>query len=269
MTGGGVELAHDAWPAVEAVGQHGQPRQDPGGVLVLVPLGSTEQHGPHLPFDVDARVAAAVCREVAEALAGGAAGAGADAGERVVVAPVLAYGASGEHQAFGGTLSIGHEALAAVVVELGRSATTWASRVLFVTGHGGNLDGLGRGVARLVAEGRDVAWVPALAGDTERAGDAHAGRTETSLMLHLAPDVVDDSAAAPGATAPLADLLPLLRAAGTRAVAPNGVLGDPTGASAAEGEALLRAAVTTLAGRVRAWDRDPRGMLSARPAVDA
>ena len=68
-------------------------------------------------------------------------------------------------------------------------------------------------------------------------GDAHAGRTETSLMLALAPSEVLLDRAAAGDTRPIAELLPELRAHGVRKVSPNGVLGDPAGASAAEGAA--------------------------------
>jgi len=240
-----VDLARDPWPTVEAAGAPRVP-------LVLVPLGSTEQHGPHLPFDVDARTAAVV-----------SAGAAAALGDGVVVAPALAYGASGEHQGFPGTLSIGHEALAAVVVELARSATTWADRVLLVNGHGGNLDGLVGSVRRCRAEGRDVAWAPAV---TAPGGDAHAGHVETSLLLHLDPGAVRRDALAPGATEPLGALLDRLRAGGTRAVAPDGVLGDPTTASSAEGAAILAASVEALVGRVRAWAPDDAGMLTVPAA---
>lgn len=60
-----------------------------------------------------------------------------------------------------------------------------------------------------------------------RGGDAHAGRTETSLLLHLAPEAVRLDLAEKGATEPLPALMPRLRAGGVRAVSPNGVLGDP------------------------------------------
>ena len=77
-------------------------------------------------------------------------------------------------------------------------------------------------------------------------GDAHAGRTETSLMLALAPSEVLLDRAAAGDTRPIAELLPELRAHGVRKVSPNGVLGDPAGASAAEGERLLDLLVANL-----------------------
>ena len=84
-------------------------------------------------------------------------------------------------------------------------------------------------------EGRDVAWLPcAIPG-----ADAHAGYAETALMLHLRADGVDLDAAEPGNTDPIADLLPRLRNGGLAAVTTNGVLGDPTGASAEEGARLF------------------------------
>ncbi len=119
---------------------------------LLVPLGSTEQHGPHLPLDTDTRIATAVAR-----------GAGARLANDWLVAPAIAYGASGEHQDFAGTISIGTEALTLLLVEYGRSAACWANRLVFVNGHGGNADALTRAVSRLRAEGRDVGWCPCTA----------------------------------------------------------------------------------------------------------
>jgi len=100
--------------------------------LVLIPLGSTEQHGPHLPFSTDTFIAEQVAIAVAERLSSGNSG-------PVVVAPPLAYGASGEHQTFPGTVSIGQEALAVVLVEMIRSVSTWGRRIVLVNGHGGNV----------------------------------------------------------------------------------------------------------------------------------
>lgn len=195
----------------------------PAGSVLLIPVGSTEQHGPHLPFTTDAIVATAVAEGVASRLG------------RAVVAPAVAYGASGEHADFPGTLSIGLDVLQAVLVELGRSATIWAAGVVFVNGHGGNALAVDAAVRRLVQEARDVAWVPCAA----PGGDAHAGRTETSLLLHLAPELVELELAEAGETRPVQLLLPELRASGVRALSPNGVLGDPAGATAEEGARIL------------------------------
>lgn len=203
-------------------------------MVLLVPVGSCEQHGPHLPLDTDARVAVAVADAVARIR------------PDVVVAPAIAYGASGEHQAFAGTLSIGTEALTTVLVELGRSAFPPDGpqpfrSLVFVNGHGGNALAVRRAVDVLVHESRPVqTWAPRLAG-----GDAHAGRTETSLLLAVAPEFVGPDRPI-GATDPVADLEPMLRAVGVAGVSTNGVLGDSTGASAAEGHRLLDGLVDDL-----------------------
>lgn len=192
------------------------------GYLLAVPLGACEQHGPHLLLDTDTRIAVA--------LAEGLAARRSD----VVVGPPVTYGASGEHAGFPGTLSIGQDALEHLIVELVRSAEHWAAVVL-VCGHGGNAEPLGHATRFLRAEGRRVVpWMAHVPG-----GDPHAGRSETSLLLALAPDAVRLDRVVAGDPSPLPELLPRLRRHGVRAVSPNGVLGDPAGASAAEGHALF------------------------------
>jgi creatinine amidohydrolase len=222
----------------------------PEHAVLVVPLGSTEQHGPHLPAGTDSAVATAVVHAAAAAV-----------GDRLplVVAPAVAYGASGEHEHFPGTVSIGHEALALLLIELGRSASRWADRILFVNGHGGNLPTVAEVVLTLRAEGRDVAWLPC----SRPGADPHAGAFETSLMLALHPDDVRAGEARPGATAPLAELLPALRAGGVRAVSPSGVLGDPTAADVATGRAHLQAMAMDVAARLLRWDVDATGLLRA------
>jgi mycofactocin system creatininase family protein len=194
------------------------------GSLLVVPLGATEQHGPHLPLGTDTIVASALAASVRDA----------------VIAPALPYGSSGEHAGFPGTLSIGQAALRLVLVELVRSSSSSFARVLFVSAHGGNAEPLAAAVRELRSEGREVwAWSP------RWEGDAHAGRIETSLMLALAPELVGSTRDA-GNVTPLVALMPQLRAEGVRAVSPNGVLGDPSGASAGEGRSLLDAATEDL-----------------------
>lgn len=206
------------------------------GALLAIPLGATEQHGPHLPLRTDTDIAVAVAARLAAAR------------PEVVVAPPLAYGSSGEHQSFPGTLSIGGRALAHVLTELIRSATETFDRVLLVNAHGGNVATLARVVEEQQTESRDVRVVHA-----DLRLDLHAGRAETSAMLALAPSLVRSDLAAAGATAPLRELLPRMRAEGVRGVSPNGVLGDPTGASAEEGEALLARAAAEVIAFVEAW----------------
>jgi mycofactocin precursor peptide peptidase len=190
---------------------------------VLVPLGSLEQHGPHLPLDTDTRIAVAVAR--------GAAGARED----VWVAPAIALGASGEHAGFPGTLSIGTPALTELLIELGRDASRDWDALLLVNAHGGNRDAVDAALARLDAEGRRCGAYHV----TPASGDAHAGRTETALLMHLDPQAVRHEAAVAGETRPVSALMDRLRSEGVRAVSPNGVLGDPRGATPSEGERLL------------------------------
>jgi mycofactocin system creatininase family protein len=193
--------------------------------LLVVPVGSLEQHGPHLPLDTDTRIAVGAARRACAGRPG------------VALAPPLAIGASGEHAAFPGTLSIGTDALASCLTELGRHASLHWPALLLVNGHGGNVQAIEMATATLSREGRTcVAWHARLPGQDN---DAHAGRSETSLILALAPARVMLDKARRGDVRPLAEIMPLLREHGVRAVSPNGVLGDPAGASAAEGESLL------------------------------
>ncbi|MEU6525013.1 mycofactocin biosynthesis peptidyl-dipeptidase MftE [Streptomyces sp. NPDC046924] len=243
-------MGRSTWPGV------------PAGASVLVPVGSTEQHGPHLPLNTDSVIAESVARLAGRRLTA------ADPGRPVLSAPTIAYGASGEHAGFPGTVSIGHEALRVVLVETVRSLSLWADRIVFVNGHGGNVPTLDAAVGRLRDEGHDVAWL----GCATPGGDAHAGRAETSLMLHLAPADVRLSEAVAGDTRPLGDLMPELIARGVRAVSPSGVLGDPAGASAEEGRAALESMVSAAVRRVAAGRTDPRGRLldpAARPTSPA
>ncbi|OBJ92168.1 mycofactocin system creatininase family protein [Mycolicibacterium conceptionense] len=219
--------------------------------MLIIPVGSTEQHGPHLPLDTDTRIATAVAREVLEQLDD------ASTGDWMVAPPVY-YGASGEHEGFPGTVSIGTAALRSLLVEYGRSASSWAGRLVYVNGHGGNVEALVAAVTLLRQEGRDVGWVPCIA----TAADAHAGHTETSVLLHISPGDVWTDDLTVGNTAPLAELMPAMRSGGIAAVSEVGVLGDPTTATAAEGERIFAEMVNGCAGRIRRWQPDRNGLLT-------
>lgn len=223
-------LADMAWPEV------------PVGSILAVAVGSCEQHGPHLPMDTDLRIAG----HLVDALA--------RADDRVVVAPPITVGASGEHESFPGTLSIGTLALETVVIELVRSALPPPGvgrpapfgAVVLVNGHGGNIEALGRAEALLATEGRTVlVWHPLVPG-----GDSHAGRTETSMLLHLDPGCVRTDRMEPGSTARWREIGPIVLAEGLAAVTANGVLGDPTEATAEEGARVFALLVDGLVASV-------------------
>ena len=142
--------------------------------VLLLPLGSCEQHGPHLPLDTDTQIAQHLCAQAAQQ------------DNRILIAPSLSITASGEHAGFPGTLSIGTEALTQVLIEIVRSAD-WCNGVVFVNGHGGNTDAVTAAVRTLKSEQRNVAsWWPRI-----EHGDAHAGASETSMMLAIDPSRVN------------------------------------------------------------------------------
>ena len=180
----------------------------------------------------------------------------------VVIAPTISFGASGEHQGFPGTTSIGHEVLQSVLIEVVRSMSHWAERIIFVNAHGGNVASLTNAVSQMIDEKHAVSWVPC----STAGGDSHAGRTETSLMLHIAPTSVDLTRAVVGNTEPLRAILFSMATNGVRSASPSGILGDPTGATAAEGMTLLDSMITDVTQRISYAVADNRGCLQ-RPNV--
>jgi mycofactocin system creatininase family protein len=222
-------LGHTTWT------DHWKPSRRP---LLVVPVGACEQHGPHLPLDTDTRIATALADGLARKF---------DEGD-LLVTPPLTISASGEHASFPGTLSLGTDVFEQVLVELVRSAD-WSAGVVLVNGHGGNRLPVERAVRLLRSEQRKVlAWWPRV-----QHGDAHAGVTETSLMLAIAPDLVRLHRAEAGNTEPLADLLDEMREGGVRSVSPNGVLGDPRGATESHGRNLLTHLSIDLVAAVDEW----------------
>jgi creatinine amidohydrolase len=199
-------------------------------LLVAVPVGSCEQHGPHLPLGTDSIVASALCEALGSAR------------RDVAVAPLVGVGASGEHAGFAGTLSVGTDVLAAYLTELIRSARPWSRGVVVVTGHGGNADALAKVERTAAYEGdRVVCFGPSVEG-----ADAHAGHTETSLVLALDASRVRHNDLVTGVTTPLGELAGALRRGGVLAVSATGVLGDPTTATPEAGRDVLDGLVADL-----------------------
>ncbi|MEU8631964.1 mycofactocin biosynthesis peptidyl-dipeptidase MftE [Amycolatopsis sp. NPDC048633] len=223
-----MRLADLSWPDVA--------ERAAAGAILAVPVGATEQHGPHLPLSTDTDIALALCDRLS------------DQRPDVLVAPAVAFGSSGEHAGFAGTLSIGQAATELLLLELGRSAAETFTRLLFVSAHGGNAAPVARAVARLRAESRDVSVF-----QPRWDGDPHAGRPETALQLALRPAGVRMDRAVAGDRRPLGEVFPLLREGGVRAVSRTGVLGDPTAATSTEGRALLDELTAQLVSQVDGW----------------
>lgn len=200
--------------------------------VLLLPLGSCEQHGPHLPLLTDSLIATALSQRAARIV-------------DVDVAPTLPFGASGEHAGFAGLLSLGNEALEGVVLELLRSARATWSRVVVVSGHGGNVEAVGRAIAVARYEGSDVrAWFPTWMG-----GDPHAGDVETSVVLAIDPDAVRQDVMV---DAPVRDGdMRLVREQGIMAVSPSGVLGSPHRATPEWGREILTVWVDEIVAIIR------------------
>lgn len=200
--------------------------------IVVVPIGSCEQHGPHLPLHTDTVIATELAADLVARR------------DDCVLAPPITISASGEHQGFPGTLSIGTDAMADVLIELARSAD-WAAGVVFVNGHGGNATAMERAGEVFRHEARRVLiWWPHLPH-----GDLHAGHTETSLMLALAPEQVRFGDATAGPTPAIDELI----RHGVRPLSESGVLGDPSQATAADGTEAFRRLTDQLATAVDDW----------------
>lgn len=200
--------------------------------IAVVPVGSCEQHGPHLPLHTDTVIATELAHDLATRRGD------------CVVTPAITISASGEHAGFPGTLSVGTDVMADVIVEIARSAD-WAHGTVFVNGHGGNIGAMERAAEVFARERREVLiWWPRLPG-----GDPHAGHTETSLMLALAPDEVRFDRRVAG---PIPAMVDLVRH-GVQSVSETGVLGDPTQATSAHGVELFRRLADHLAGAVDDW----------------
>ena len=215
--------------------------------IVLLTLGSWEQHGPHLPFDTDTIIINSV---VTQAMHDSQINA-----NEFMIAPTVAISASDEHVGFPGTLSTGTEALAQSVVAICRSAS-WSLGVCIVNGHGGNTDALARISSALTHEKitHSIWSLPSYDG-----ADMHAGHTETSVMLYVAPDKVQTDRIERGTVGDSSALVAQMRTSGVAGVSDNGVLGDPTTATKEHGYAVMNLYSTSLASHLVKLSHEWRG----------
>jgi creatinine amidohydrolase len=227
------------------------------GAVVLMPVGSMEQHGPHLPVGVDTYLSEGVCKAAAEAVA---------AEMPVVVAPTLWCGMAEHHMAYGGTFTFDIPTYKAVLGCLTRSLERHGfKRVLIVNGHGGNIAALGAFLPDLAREVPGVALRVTTPYDPARKAMAtiledqdgvhHACEAETSMMMALVPDAVrrDKLGDAHGPAHWTPQPAGVARYVSFRDATASGVIGDARRASAQKGERLVAAVRDTLV----AFLRDP------------
>lgn len=204
--------------------------------VALLPVGSTEQHGPHAPLSTDARIVEAVARE-----------ADGTTDAKTVCLPTLPVGVSEEHRNFDGTLYVSPSTFRSYVAETLRSAP--ADSVVVVNGHGGNVDALHETCTRLTRD--DDApfatywtWWEAVDTESVETGMGHAGAVETSVLLHLAPELVGEPVEGAESWGEYVEGAPV--AYDTDDFAENGVVGDATHADAETGKRLYDEAIGSL-----------------------
>ena len=223
--------------------------------LAVVPVGSTEQHGPHAPLGTDAVAAEAVAEAGVDAYDG-----------EVVVAPPVAVGVAAEHRQFPGTLWVSEDTFRDYVRETVASLAHhgW-DRVVLVNGHGGNVGAL-REVAGTITREDDAYAVPFTWFDAvgdHGAAMGHGGPLETAFVRHVRPDLVREDrveAAREGASDGWGEWVSGTNLAHDSAeFTENGVVGDPGEGDAGRGEELLELAASALADLLAAVEaRDVR-----------
>ena len=210
--------------------------------VAVLPVGSTEQHGPHAPLGTDSLTATAVALAGADAYDG-----------EVVVAPTVSVAVAEEHRQFTGSLWVSPDTFRSYVRETIESLAHhgW-DRVVVVNGHGGNVDALREACVRLTRDGDAYAvpftWFEAVG---EHGADmGHGGPLETALLRHAHPDLVREDRV-DGARERAADGWGAWVSGTNLAVdaaefTENGVVGDPADGDAERGETLLSLAADSL-----------------------
>jgi creatinine amidohydrolase len=216
---------------------------DRGFSTVVFGVGSNEQHGPHLPTSTDSLIAEALAHKVAVKLG------------KALQAPTINVGCSEHHMAFPGTISIKPETLKSLVRDYCVSlAKHGFKNIIILPSHGGDFDPV-RQVAdelnRSLKETKVISFTDLgglfrlLAGFSLKHGvsapesGAHAGESETSVVLAIRKDLVDMEHAEAGFVGNYEDKVQLIWSQGIKAVTKNGVVGDPRKAEASKGEEYL------------------------------
>jgi len=238
--------------------------------LAVVPLGSTEQHGPHLPLATDHQIAEHLAREATDRT-------------DVLCTPTVNIGVSPHHRQFHGTLWVDAPAFREYMESLARNLSYHGfDRIVFVNAHGGNTAHLREVGRRLRDDGTAYAlewmWndsIPELVDDLFEHNGPHGGPKETAMIQHIAPDLVREDQferARDDGVADLDEAGTLVHGARTFYDSvdntDSGVLGDQTDATADKGERLFEVATDQLVKLLDWLDDKPRDALMAKPHVD-
>lgn len=253
------------WPEMnEAIGMQ---------KLVLLPTGSTEQHGPHLPLDVDVFLCESVCLEVGRRIP-----------EEVLVLPPISYGLNRHHIDFPGTIHIEPETFIAFCLNITKSVAYHGfTRMLLVNGHGSNTPLIDLIARRTVLETQSLCFatgyyqflLAAFEKVRESAVIAHADEFETSLYLHLAPErvqmdkaVEDNDRMGRFVSSDSTSNYPVRFNDYWGRWTKTGIHGDPTKATAEKGHIIFEAAVNgliELVRELRAWPIEKRADMHTHP----
>lgn len=228
--------------------------------IALLPVGSLEQHGPHLPLDTDAFDSDHLARCIAESCSE----------PKPLVLPLIAYGISYEHSEFKGTISISNDTLSRLVYEIGMSAAgNGINKLVIINGHGGNNPALNYAAQMITRDAKIFVCVDT--GETsdvdvleiaETPNDIHAGEIETSTTLAVRPHLVRRDR--------ISKLIPVFSSrylefsskrvvqyyTYTKRISKSGVIGDPTKASVQKGQMIWRVMIAHLVALVE----DLKGM---------
>ncbi len=219
--------------------------------MVLIPVASIEQHGPHLAVGVDTVLATAVAERTARRLL--------ESGTQALVTPTIWSGLAEHHMAFGGTMTLDLATFMALVGGIARSVARHGfRRIALVNGHGGNTEAIASSAIELTRNlGVPVVGLTYWLANADTFGAIlesqpnvmHACEAETSMMMALAPDCVRADRITEAVPRKFAPPAPpgFKRSRGFDQMTDTGVIGDPRSASAAKGERLLDAAAARLA----------------------
>ncbi|MCQ4334148.1 creatininase family protein [Natronomonas sp. F2-12] len=211
--------------------------------FALLPVGSTEQHGPHAPLGLDSMTAEAIAEAGADRYA--------DEGTEVLVGPTVPVGVAAEHRNFEGTLWVSEDTFRAYVGETIESlASHGIDRVVVVNGHGGNVDALEELCGRMSREGDVYTAQYTWFNSTDFENIGHAGPAETSMIRHLAPELIHEDrteAAAEGGADGWGEWVSGTNLAyDSDSFTDSGAVGDPREGDAELGADLLDAAADAL-----------------------